>query len=447
MNLPSDSQWAQYSALCARLQPLSAAARKAALHALRSMGEEDAQVLSLVAVHFALPPDPDRLRTGERLGNFTLQEPLGRGGMGVVYLAQQHIGSSTRPVAVKLIQPALLLARREEAVERFLAEMHTLVTLQHENIARIYDGGLYEDPHSHEQIPYMAMELIQGGQPITTYAREYGLSWQERLALFVRVYHAVRYAHEHRIVHRDLKPANMLVDNEGRPFVIDFGLAQVCDARLPGAYAVASGTPAYMSPEQVSDAFGTLSEKSDVYALGLILYELLTDQHPYALPRDGSFEQLRQVITEASPPLLSQYNPAYSGELETLMAATLAKQPAARLPVAVLRLRLERYLNALVPDRWMRDIAAPQIAVLEVPTPTRPRLSRMLGEKHTLISAVSCLCLVSAVVMVLLWHRLAPVSPPPAPEPSPVVWSPAPAYQALQRGDLPQAASLFQHLV
>jgi serine/threonine protein kinase len=109
---------------------------------------------------------------------------------------------------VKLIHPALLQTAREEALARFLAELHTLVMLQHEHIARIYDGGIYEDPGTHEQIPYLAMELICGGLPLTTYAQDYALSWQERLALFLRVCRAVQYAHEYRVVHRDLKPAN-----------------------------------------------------------------------------------------------------------------------------------------------------------------------------------------------------------------------------------------------
>jgi serine/threonine protein kinase len=191
------------------------------------------------------------------------------------------------------------------------------------------------------------MELVRGGQPITTYAKDYALSWQERLAVFVRVCHAVRYAHEHRVVHRDLKPANILVDSDGRPVVIDFGLAQACDALLPGAHIAASGTPAYMSPEQMSDAFGPISAKSDTYALGLILYELLTGQHPYILLRNGSIELLRRVITEATPPPLSQYDKAYRGELDAILTVALAKQPADRAPVAVLRSRIERYLNKL----------------------------------------------------------------------------------------------------
>jgi tetratricopeptide (TPR) repeat protein/serine/threonine protein kinase len=350
MTLPTASQWARYSALRARLAPLPAPGREAALQALRTNGNEDPQVLSLVALHWALPPNPTRDRCGDRLGNFTLEERLGVGGMGVVYRAQQHLGPVTRPVAVKLIHPALLLSAREEAMARFLAELQTLVMLQHEHIARIYDGGIYADPRTHEQLPYLAMELVRDGLPITSYVRDYALSWQERLALFLRVCHAVRYAHEHRVVHRDLKPANILVDPDGRPVVIDFGLAQACDAVLPGAHLAASGTPAYMSPEQMSDAFGAVSAKSDVYALGLILYELLAEQHPYVLPRGGSVEQWCQVMLEATPPPLRQSNAAYGEELEAIVAAALAKQPADRIPVAVLRSRLERYLQSTVPE-------------------------------------------------------------------------------------------------
>jgi formylglycine-generating enzyme required for sulfatase activity/serine/threonine protein kinase len=324
---------------------LSASEREAALQVLQATGEADSQVLSLVAVHFALPPDPVRSYTGERLGNFTLEEPLGAGGMGVVYRAQQHIGPARRPVAVKLIQPALLLTAEEESVDRFLTELHTLVTLHHENIAQIYDGGIYEDPHTHERIPYMAMELVRGGQALTAYARSHALSVPERLELFLRVCRAVQYAHEHRVVHRDLKPTNLLVDNDGRPFVIDFGLAQICDAMLPGAHLAASGTPAYMSPEQLSDRFGPISEKSDTYALGLVLYELLTEQLPYRVTPEMSFEELHQVITEAMPAPLHQFGAEYGGELATIVDLALAKSSATRISVVVLRSRLERYLE------------------------------------------------------------------------------------------------------
>lgn len=394
MSLPTESQWARYSVLCARLQAVPVSERAAILQALRAEGNEDPQVLSLVTLHWALPPDPARDRTGDRLGDFTLEEQLGAGGMGVVYRAQQHIGATTRPVAVKLIHPTLLQTAREEALVRFQAEIGALVKLEHEGIARIYGGGIAEDPYTHDQLPYLAMELVRGGMPITTYARDYALSWQERLGLFLRVCRAVQYTHEHRVIHRDLKPANILVDSEGCPFVIDFGLAHAYDALLPGAHRAASGTPAYMSPEQVSDAFGPISAKSDVYALGLILYELLTAHHPYAWLCDGTFAQWDQVITETPPLPLHQYSALYGGELEEIMAAALAKRPADRVKVDVLRSRLERYLQKLPPEidrslqearKLQRDTQtmARQRAEVNTRLPTTPD-APMLAERYGL---------------------------------------------------------------
>ena len=490
MRLPTESQWARYSALCARLAPLATPERAAVLEALRTAGEEEPQVLSLVAVHCALPPDPDRLRSGERLGPCTLEEPLGAGGMGVVYRAQQHLGPAQRPVAVKLIHPALLRLAREEVVARFLTELHTLVTLQHEGIARIYDGGMYEDPHTHEQMPYLVMELVRGGLPLTTYASDYALAWQERLPLFLRVCRAMQYAHEHRVVHRDLKPANILVDHEGHPYVIDFGLAQVCDALLPGAHLAASGTPAYMSPEQIADTFGPVSDKSDVYALGLILYELLTAQLPYTLPRHGTVEQLRQVITEAAPLPLSQYDQAYGGELDALVAAALAKRPADRPSVAALRSRLERYLHKLPseinspttlsppqgmhsqPEKFLldtvqntvagqlaqvlhntalttlpRDTTPPQAAVHGLPTPPRRWPGSALVQKHLVIGTGLLLLLAGTTATLLRQKPLLPVTAVSQPGLVPVASVPALASQALAQGDWSQAEVLLQRLV
>jgi class 3 adenylate cyclase/tetratricopeptide (TPR) repeat protein len=380
MTLPTDSQWARYSVLCAQLQPLPPAARQAQLAAWQASRTEDPQVLSLLAFHYALPPDPDRDRTGERLGPFTLEEPLGAGGMGVVYRAQQQIGSAQRPVAVKLIHPALLRTAREEALARFQAEMSALVKLEHESIARIYDGGIGEDPHTHEPLPYIAMEYVRDGRPLTTYAQDAALAWPERLQLVLRVCRAVQYAHEHGIVHRDLKPANILVDREGRPFVIDFGLAAACDALLPGGHQ-ASGTPAYMSPEQVSATWGAVSAKSDVYALGLILYELLTEQLPYALPPQGAWEQLCDVITTAIPLPLGQYRPEYQGEVEALVAHALAKRPADRCAVAVLRARLERCVQAQPVRRARVEGERKQVTVLCATMQGETSLVETLGEE------------------------------------------------------------------
>ena len=401
MARPPERQRNRYAELCAAFETLSREERRDALRALRTAGTEDPHVLFLLQWRWASPPELDRDRTGEIIGSCTLCELIDAGGGGIVYQAEQHIGPYRREVAVKLIHPTLLQAVRGEALARFLAEIGTLVRLEHEGIARIYDGGLYEDPHTHEQIPYLAMELVRGGLPLTTYAKDYALAWPERLALLLRVCRAVQYAHEHRVVHCDLKPANILVDSEGRPVVIDFGLACTADALWPGAQMAAAGTPAYMSPEQMSDRFGDISAKSDVYALGLILYELLTGQLPYALRRDGSVEEWCQVITEAVPPPLGQFSPGYYGELDAIVAATLAKRPADRIPVAVLRSRLDRALQQLLPPRdrprlpmaplalHQAGTGSPPPTVSEAPAaPTAATLPHPVGE----YKPVSVLC-------------------------------------------------------
>jgi YD repeat-containing protein len=292
--------------------------------------------------------------------------------MGEVYRAKQHFldEGPPRPVAVKLIRPIWLSTAQDEALTRFRAEIRTLVALEHEGIARIYDGGFYTDENTQEELLYIAMQLVPNGKSLTKYAEACSLSVRKRLELFLRVCDAVRYAHERRIVHRDLKPDNILVNGDERPIVIDFGLARAYDALVPGTLR-ASGTPAYMSPEQVSPAFGSVSEKSDVYALGVILYELLAGHRPYEIPADGSLKQWRQVIAEVTPLPLRHDEKAYGGELESIVMAALAKQPAERLTLDVLRARIKHYIEPLPPG----------------PLPPRPRnqqnLLNMVKEEVT----------------------------------------------------------------
>ncbi len=347
MTLPRDSQWEKYSALCAQLNALSPADRLAVLGAMRDQRQEDSQVLSLVALHFALPPEPDRVRTGEQIGNFILGEVIGAGGMGIVYLAQQQLSKElNRDVAVKLMSPALTLLSTDNVVKRFVAEIQTLITLEYEGIVRIYDGGLHENPATHEQLPFLAMELVRDGKPITDYAAEHGLSIRERLILFSRVCAAVHRAHGHRILHRDLKPDNILVDRNGTPFIIDFGLAQAYETLLPSGYELAvAGTPAYMSPEQVVQEFGAMTPKSDAYALGIVFYELLSGQRPYLMPANLPLDQLGKIIVESQPPLLGSHHEALRGELEAIAATALAKHPDDRLSVKALESRIETYLQ------------------------------------------------------------------------------------------------------
>jgi len=215
--------------------------------------------------------------------------------MGVVYLATQD-RPLERTVALKLIHPNLILTGQRDAAERFQAEIKQLAKFEREGIARIYTAGIYTEPNTGETMPFFTMELVRGGVPITVYAKEHTLTVPDRLRLFLRVCEAVGAAHQQLVIHRDLKPTNILVDQDGRPFVLDFGLAQICDSsRHHGGEGIA-GTPPYMSPEQVSDAFGPLEATSDVYTLGFILYELLAERRPLEVPPNASWTALQQEI-------------------------------------------------------------------------------------------------------------------------------------------------------
>ena len=299
-------------------------------------------------MRFTLPLEPDRCRRGEQIGHFTLGEPLAYGGMGVVYVARQDIG---RDVALKLIHPAFFVTEQQDAVARFQQEIAILAQLEHPHVARIYDGGMHRELSTGDVTPFLAMQLVRGGTPLTTYAAECRLSVRERVELFLTVCEAIHYAHTRGVVHRDLKPANILVDAGGHLFVIDFGLAQLCHAaRLGNVHTAFSGTPAYMSPEQVSEVFGPVGPTSDVYALGAILYELLAGQRPYDVSLYTSAAMIRQAIVQAVPTPLGQRKAACSGVLETIVATALAKQPGERYPsVAALHTALRRYLETTAP--------------------------------------------------------------------------------------------------
>ena len=346
MRLLTESQWERYFSLLDDLSPLSAEARKTVLQSLRCQGREHHDVISLVTLHFALPMEPDRCRLGERIGSFILGEQIGCGGMGVVFRATQDIG---REVALKLIHPALLEMDRDAAYARYADEIAMLAKLEHEGIARIYDGGIHDDRATGESYPFFAMQLVRGGTPLTRYATDNGLSTRDRLMLFLQVCEAVQYAHDQGVVHRDLKPANILVDSQGHPVVIDFGLAQACGLLTrPDKRGHLSGTLAYMSPEQVCDDVGCVGPISDVYALGIILYELLAGHRPYQVPHAASYTTIHRTILEAAPsPLETEYT-GYSRALDTMVAKALEKRPADRYPsVAALHIALRQYLKAM----------------------------------------------------------------------------------------------------
>ena len=236
------------------------------------------------------PPDPHR-----RIGPYRVVRELGRGGMGVVYLAERDDGQFHRRVAVKLLRSS---PDADELHRRFLAERQILASLDHPNIAQLLDGGITDG-----QLPYLVMEYVEG-MPITTYCDRHRLGIDERLRLFLDVCAAVRHAHQNLVVHRDIKPGNIFVTDDGRVKLLDFGIAKLLNPGLAGVMQPVTRTefrvmtPEYASPEQIRAE--PLSTASDVYSLGVVLYELLTGRRPYRLTT-GSPRELATVVCEREP--------------------------------------------------------------------------------------------------------------------------------------------------
>jgi eukaryotic-like serine/threonine-protein kinase len=262
----------------------------------------------------------------EKIGQYRVLRELGHGGMGVVYLGERADGQYRKQVAIKLITGGRSDTRTER---RFRRERQILAQLEHNGIARLLDGGTTPEGQA-----YFVMEYIEG-LALVDYCDGARLGIAARLHLCLEVCDAVVYAHQQLIVHRDLKPGNILVTKEGTPKLLDFGLGQVLNAEAGDEEATLTGfplmTPAYASPEQVRGEPYTVS--SDVYSLGVILYELLSGRRPYKVPT-GSFLELARVICEQEPVPLSQaaaQSPAEEAEKRCLSPGQLRRQLAGDL--------------------------------------------------------------------------------------------------------------------
>ncbi len=318
----------------------------------------------------ARPPlEQSGLQPGREIGRYRLLREIGRGGMGVVFLAERADGAFEQQVALKVMTSWA----DDAALDRFRRERQILADLEHPRIARLIDGGVSDAVDGDGQprrkmpalvMPYLVMEYVDG-VPLDEYCEQDGLNLRQRVELLVEVCGAVEAAHRQLIVHRDLKPSNILVTREGAVKLLDFGIAKLLDADRASAIGDAHGraapitaghflTPQYASPEQVRGEVITVA--SDVYQLGLIAYELIAGCRPYRLSGLSAAEAERKVCQEqpvrpsalasASAPGSRTY--AIRGDLDTIVLKALHKEPERRYgSVEQLRLDLHRYLNGM----------------------------------------------------------------------------------------------------
>ncbi len=325
---------------------------------------------------------PLREGPGTVIGPYKLLEQIGEGGFGLVFMAEQQ-QPVRRKVAVKVVKPGM---DTRQVIARFEAERQALALMDHPHIARVLDAG-----ETATGRPYFTMELVRG-VPITDYCDANSLTARQRLELFVTVCHAVLHAHQKGIIHRDLKPSNVLVtlhDGEAVVKVIDFGIAkalgrQLTDKTLYTGFAQLVGTPLYMSPEQAEMSGLDVDTRSDVYSLGVLLYELLTGTTPFDKDRLGkaAYEEMLRIIREEKPAkpstrlstlgeaatIVSQRRQSdpkrlsalFRGELDWIVMKALEKERGRRYGTAsAFAADIERYLHdqpvsACPPSRWYR---------------------------------------------------------------------------------------------
>jgi serine/threonine protein kinase/WD40 repeat protein len=355
------------------------------------------QTRPLPASDFLIEP------TGTMIGRYKLLQRIGEGGFGVVYMAEQE-EPVRRRVALKIIKLGM---DTKEVVARFDAERQALAMMDHPNIAHVFDGGATDTGR-----PYFVMELVKG-VPITEYCDTKLLSTRERLELFMQVCHAVQHAHQKGVIHRDLKPSNVLVteqDDRPVPKVIDFGVAKATQARLTEKTLFTRfnqwiGTPAYMSPEQAGLGSLDVDTRSDIYSLGVLLYELLTGRTPFDTQKllAAGYDAVMRTIREEDPPKPSARLSTLAKEELSAVAAQRGAEPAklGRLVrgdldwIVMKALEKDRTRRYETANAFARDVAAylEQEPVSAAAPSAAYRVRRFIGRNRLVVGFSTALAL------------------------------------------------------
>ncbi|QDV42394.1 Serine/threonine-protein kinase PknB [Stieleria neptunia] len=361
-----------------------------------------------------------RFAPGTLVGPYKLMERIGEGGFGLVFVAQQQ-APVRRRVALKIIKPGM---ESREVLARFEAERQAIALMDHPNIARVFEAGVTETAQ-----PYFVMELVRG-VPLIEFCDHHQLNMSERLELFVTICHAVQHAHQKGIIHRDLKPSNILVTlQDGRPLakVIDFGVAKAIGQSLTvktiyTRFASMVGTPAYMSPEQAAMSTDDIDTRSDIYSLGVLLYEVLTGATPFAPDRlqSAGFDELRRIIREEDPPRPSTRLSTLNNELASTIAVNRRLDPAT-LSSAMKRDLDWIVMKAMDKDRNRRYSTAGAMAedvsrfLSDQPVDARPpstlyRFSKFARRNKVVISTASLVaCALMLGTAVSVWQAHAAI--------------------------------------